>query len=158
MKPSSFITSFFIILFFGHTAYAQSSLIFDNAWVAEAPPVSKVMAAYMDIKNPTDEILTIVAATSENFERVEFHLSEHKNNIASMKHIHHLNIPAKGVLNLKAGSYHMMLFNPVKKLTAGEIVNFKFELNNGSIIDVVMPVKKQDIESLSNKHHSHQHH
>ena len=35
--------------------YADDALEIEDAWIAEAPPVSKVMAAYMEIENETSE-------------------------------------------------------------------------------------------------------
>lgn len=158
MRFQLFLSLLFSLLFFNHLAAAESGLTFEDAWVAEAPPVSKVMAAYMEIKNSSEQAHSIISASSDNFERIEFHQSTHINNIASMKQVHKLVIPAKGELELKAGGYHMMLFNPVKKLKAGDQVSFSFKLENGDVINVVMPVKKQDFSSSPHDHHSHEHH
>ena len=158
MKSPSLFTLFFLASFFNQTASAQSSLIIKNTWVAEAPPVSKVMAAYMEIENPSDQSLTIISATSDSFEQIEFHQSQHINNIASMKRMHRLVIPANGKLELKAGGHHMMLFKPVKKLKSGDHVSFSFKQENGNIVTVDAPVKKQDFNSSSNEHQSHEHH
>ena len=152
MKPQSFLTVFLVSLFFSHTAVAESSLTFDGAWIAEAPPSSRVMVAYMEIKNSGDQITKIVSATSESFKRISFHQTKQENDMAKMKHLDTLTIPAKGKLVLQAGSHHIMLFNPVKKLKAGDKVNLDLKLENGDTVKLTVPVKKQQMD------HSHMQH
>jgi copper(I)-binding protein len=152
MKLHSLLSLLFSLLFFSQAATAESALTFEGAWIAEAPPSSKVLVAYMEINNPGDQAVKIVSATSDNFTRISFHQTQQKNDMASMQHMDTLTIPAKGKLVLEAGSHHIMLFNPVKKLTAGDQVNLDFKLENGDVVNLVVPVKKQPMD------HSHMHH
>lgn len=153
MKLRSLLTALFITLFFSHTAIAESALTFEGAWIAEAPPSSRVMVAYMKINNAGDQTAKIVSATSENFKRISFHQTQQENDMAKMKHMSTLTIPAKGQLVLKAGSHHIMLFNPVKKLKAGDQVNLDLKLENGDMVNLVVPVKKQQMDHNSHMHH-----
>ena len=152
MKLRSLLTVFLITFFFSQTTFAASSLSFDGAWIAEAPPSSRVMVAYMKINNSGDQVAKIVSATSESYKRISFHQTQNENDMAKMKHLSTLTIPAKGQLVLKAGSHHIMLFNPVKKLKAGDKVNLDFKLENGDTVKLTVPVKKQQMD------HSHMHH
>jgi len=153
MKLQSLLSLLFAALFFSHSAAAESSLDFDGAWIAEAPPSSKVMAAYMEIKNSGDKVTKIVSATSENFKRITFHQTKNEGDMAKMEHMGTLTIPAKGKLVLKAGSHHIMLFNPVKKLKAGDQATLALKLENGDIISLVVPVKKQQMEMMDHSKH-----
>jgi len=155
MKSSPLLSLLFLLLFFSHTAAAESSLTFDGAWIAEAPPSSRVMVAYMKIKNSGDQIAKIISATSDNFKRISFHQTQQENEMAKMKHMSTLTIPAKGQLVLEAGSHHIMLFNPVKKLKAGDQVNLDLKLENGDVVNLVVPVMKQQMKQMD---HSHMHH
>ena len=152
MKLRSLLTAFLITLFFSHTTIAASALTFDGAWIAEAPPSSRVMVAYMKINNSGDQVAKIVSASSESYQRISFHQTQNENDMAKMKHMSTLTIPAKGQLILKAGSHHIMLFNPVKKLKAGDQVNLELKLENGDVTHIIVPVKKQPMD------HSHMHH
>ena len=158
MQPYRRLTLLFSLLFFSQITIAESTLIFEGAWIAEAPPVSKVMAAYMEISNPSDKITKIVSANSASFKKISFHQTQQKNGMASMKHIDTLAIPAKGKFILEAGSYHMMLFNPVKRFKAGDLVNFEFKLDSGDVIKLAVPVKKQMTDNMTHDHSQHQHH
>jgi len=119
-------------------------LQFSHVWVAEAPPASQVMVAYMTIKNPSSQNIEIKSCHSKLFSSIGFHQSVVVNGMAEMHHLPALSIPAHGSLSLKPGSYHMMLFNPVKTLHAGDKVNFIFTLGNGQTVTVPGVVKKPD--------------
>ncbi len=154
-KPSLFIGLLFLAPLFNTPAFADSGLSIEHAWVAEAPPMSKVMAGYMKVKNDSNTTVNIISATSPSFERIEFHQTQYKNDLAQMRKLEQLSIAANAELKLEAGSIHMMLFKPSKRLKAGDKVSYIFNLDNGKSISAIASVKK-----LSNKHsqHSHQHH
>ena len=117
-------------------------LVIEDAWIAEAPPVSKVMVAYMRLKNTGAETIEIAHAESELYSSIEFHETIHENGLARMIRHDTLNIPANNRLELKPGGPHMMLFNPTKRLTAGSTVNIKLTTKNNTIKTVTVPVKK----------------
>ncbi len=146
------LSVFFLALFAGKIAQAGPALIFENVWIAEAPPVSKVLAGYMSIKNTGDKDQKIISAQSNDFGSVEFHRTIEKNGMASMQHQASLLIPAGGNLIFKPGDYHMMLFKPVRKFRVGDKAIFKFQLENGHSINATAVVKKASADT------SHQHH
>jgi len=117
-------------------------LTFSKVWIAEAPPVSRVLAAYMKIENHTDEDIKISSATSPSFSSTAFHKTIFEDGMAKMRHQDSLIIPANGSLELKRGELHMMLFNPVTPLREGDNVSFSFELDNQNSITVDARVKK----------------
>ena len=139
-------------LIFSQPVFAGSGVSIENAWIAEAPPVSKVLAAYMEFKNNNNQAVSIVSAESESFERTEFHQTQYKNDMAKMQKQDNLTIPANSRLEFEPGGHHIMLFNPLKKLKAGDKVNFLFKLDNGESIETLATVKRQ------NMNHSHDHH
>lgn len=139
-------------LLFSQPVFSDSGFKIENVWIAEAPPVSKVLAGYMEIENESNQAVNIISAESENFERIEFHQISYQKNLARMQQLERLSIPAKSELEFEVGKHHMMLFNPVKKLKAGNKVNFVFKLDNGKLIKATAIVKKHQHS------HSHQHH
>ncbi len=140
-KPLSY--SLLIILCFFKSAYASdSALLVENAWIAEAPPVSKVMVAYMTLSNPGDELIEIIAAESDNYSSIEFHETVHEDGLAKMMRHDSLKILPKKSLQLKRGGQHLMLFNPTKRLKAGDIVTIQLMMKNDIYQTVSIPVKK----------------
>ena len=132
---------------------SSSSLSFKDAWISEAPPVSKVLAAYMKILNHSDKAIVINTIESEDFSRIEFHRTIHENDIAKMRQQKILTVPESGSLTLEPGSYHLMLFNPVKRMTAGDSSIFTVNTADDQKFETKVTVKKSN-----SNHHQHQHH
>ncbi len=58
------ITALLLLTLAGTTATAgESGLVIGEPWVREGPPNARVLAGYMILRNPTDQIQTIVAAS-----------------------------------------------------------------------------------------------
>ncbi len=132
-----------IILCFFKSAYAtDSALLVENAWIAEAPPVSKVMVAYMTLKNPGQKSVEIIAAESDIYSSIEFHETVHEDGLAKMVRYGSLIIPPNKVLQLKRGGLHLMLFNPTKQLKSGDTVNIRLTTKDNTYQTILVPVKK----------------
>ena len=144
-----------ILLLSCSKSFAQSSLTFKQPWIAEAPPVSKVLAAYMEITNNTDKTIVITAISSEDFSRIEFHRTIHENDIAKMQHQESLSRPAHGSLKLEQGSYHLMLFNPARALRAGSSSIFRVTTENNQQHEISVAVKKSNTDQIDHSHHHH---
>ena len=147
MKKANLFT--FILFFFSflNSIYADEAsdvnhLVIEDAWIAEAPPVSKVMVAYMRLKNTGTETIEIIHAESDLYSSIEFHETIHENGLARMIRHDTLSIPANNKLELKPGGPHIMLFNPTKRLTAGSTADIKLTTKNNKIITFTVPVKK----------------
>ncbi len=151
MKKTNLLT--FILIFFSYinSIYADASndkasdvnrLIIEDAWIAEAPPVSKVMVAYMRLINTGTKTIEIIHAESSLYSSIEFHETIHENGLARMIRHDTLKIPANNKLELKPGGPHIMLFNPTKRLTAGSTAEIKLTTKNNKVITVTVPVKK----------------
>ena len=134
-------------------AIADDGLEIDDAWIAEAPPVSKVMAAYMEIENETREERAATSMQCSEFERTEFHRTIEEDGIARMQHQPVLRIAAGSELELKPGSYHVMLFNPARPMAAGDSTRCSMTFDDGTSISFELDVKKTAIEDHSHHHH-----
>ncbi|HHJ35010.1 MAG TPA: copper chaperone PCu(A)C [Gammaproteobacteria bacterium] len=140
----NFITALmFLLSTSGSSAYAdQPALSLKDAWIAEAPPVSKVMVAYMTIINDAAEDITIVRAESELYSSIEFHETKREDGIARMLRHDKLTIPAGSSITLKRGGKHLMLFNPGKRLKAGDTVDIKLTTASNTSQTFAVSVKK----------------
>ena len=126
----------------GQPLVNNTPLIIEGAWIAEAPPVSKVMVAYMSIKNTGSEDLEIIHAESDVYSSIEFHETVHEGDMARMVRHDSLQIDAGSELELKRGGPHLMLFNPVRRLRAGDTVDIELTLYNRQTFTITVPVKK----------------
>jgi len=132
---------------------ADDKLEIDDAWIAEAPPVSKVLAAYMEIENETRQDRQATSMQCKEFERAEFHRTVEKDGMARMEHLQVLNIPANSELELEPGGYHIMLFNPERRLLAGDKTNCSMKFDDGTTINFDLDIRKSPVEDHSHHHH-----
>ena len=126
-----------------------------DAWVREAPPNAKVMAAYMTIENHTNKEKVLTGATSPAFDKIEIHKTVHKGDMATMEEQKELSIATHGTVKMQPGGLHLMLYTPSKKLTAGDSVSFTLKFSDGSTSMVDAEVKKA---TDSSGHHHHEMH
>lgn len=124
-----------------------------KAWIQEAPPSSTVHGGFMTILNRGDEAMTITSVESPSYEEVQMHKSEEKDGMASMIRQKELKIPAHSVLELKPGSYHLMLMKPEKKMKAGDEVKLIIHFSNGEQISQIATVQKKS-DAMSGMDHS----
>lgn len=123
--------------------FTQSTeLTVSDAWIREAPPVSKVHAAYMTIHNPTDKSVTLITASSPLYSNIEFHRTVMENGVMRMLQEESLRIPADAELRLEPEGIHMMLFNPGQPLKAGDKVPFTLNFSDQMNADITVIVKK----------------
>lgn len=130
-------------------------LSIDDAWIREAPPVSKVQAAYMKFHNSSNKDIVLTTASSPLFSRIEFHRTENDNGVMRMLQEKHLTIQAKSELHLQPEGTHMMLFNPGRPLKSGDKVPFTLTFSDQQQLDVILIVKKAT--GAAHQHH-HGHH
>ncbi|MFK5914330.1 MAG: copper chaperone PCu(A)C [Woeseiaceae bacterium] len=148
MKLLTISILFNLLISLNAFATSTDSLQFINAHIPEAPPNASVMAGYMEIHNPTDKNIDIIAIDSSSFNSIEMHQSKEIDGFAKMLPQKKLSIPAKGKLILTAGSYHLMLIKPVKWFNHGEQITLNFSLSNSSKISINIGVKKSASPSM----------
>jgi hypothetical protein len=124
-------------------AMADSTLQVENAWVREAPPKAHMMAAYMTLKNTGSGDAVLTQVGSPAFGHVMLHKSEVVDGVARMIHQDEIVIPAQGSVELKPGSFHLMMPAPEKRLVEGDRVDFVLTFSNGDTIRVQADVRKK---------------
>ena len=67
-------------------ANACAELEVANAWIRMPAPNAKMLAAYMSVKNPSDQSILIQGLSSDAFNVVEMHTSEVVDGVAKMRH------------------------------------------------------------------------
>ena len=132
----------FISAFISPVHADEAGLTVENAWISEAPPVSKVMVAYMTISNKSNEAIDIIKAESDLYSSIEFHETIHEDGMARMVRWDKIIIPANDSIQLKRGGKHFMLFNPTKHLKAGDTVKMKLTTSDKKTKIISVPVEK----------------
>lgn len=148
---------YFVLVYtaFAGQLCATEQIGIQNAWLPEAPPVMKIMAGYLVIKNPTDKIVNIVKVTSPDFQTVEMHESVIKDGMARMIKQPQVAIPAKSQIEFKSGGLHLMLINKKRKLKTGDEVLLTFEFDKGKKVTTKAMVKPASADTMDHSHHQH---
>ncbi len=138
----------FLISFLSFSALAEQTVTTENAWLREAPPTVKVWAAYMTLKNPTDQDMVLIDADSPAFENLMFHKTEIIDGIAKMHHADHIVIPAHSSFEFKPGEYHIMLMGRKIPLKEGDEVKLTLIFKNLERQEITAVVKKSSNENM----------
>ena len=134
---------------------AEAAIQIENAWIQEPPPGVSVLAAYGRISNHSDQALALVRASSPDFARIEIHRSIVKDDRVSMEKLGRLPIPAHGFAALMPGDYHLMLFEPARRLVAGDNVSLQLYFDNGQSHDATARVERGRPQNHKPRQHNH---
>ena len=111
------------LLFFSLAASAE--IIIKDAWVRTTVEEQRVTGAFMQISS--DKTAKLVAVNSPAAETAEVHEMSMQGDVMKMRRLNELVIGAGKSIELKPGSYHIMLMNLKKPVQAGSIVNLNLE-------------------------------
>lgn len=148
-----FLTLIYALLSLPPMFAAEPALQMEDAWIQEPPPGVSVLAAYGRIRNHSDQPLALLRASSPDFARIEIHRSIVKDDRVSMEKLSRLAIPANGFTELMPGDYHLMLFEPARRLVAGDSVSLRLYFDDGQSHSATARVERR----RQHKHQSHKH-
>lgn len=123
-------------------AGARAELDASDAWIRHLPPAVPVRAGYVVITNPSASPITIVAAESPAFARVEFHHSVERDGTLRMERVESVTIEPGTRLAFEPGGLHLMLIEPRASLKSGDLVELALRLDDGRVLRLEMPVHR----------------
>lgn len=148
MKPASLLrlAAFLALfcLFLGASATAVSET---DGLEAIAPwvrwlPAGLPAAGYVTLLNSSAADSYFVGASSRDYKKIELHQSFTAPDGASrMRPVRRLCVPAGGQVALAPGSYHLMLFEPQRKIEPGDTVTIELVFADGRCLPVSFSVK-----------------
>ena len=153
MKLTATLLCGWLYLFIAGSTLAAPTMDITDSWVREAPPASRVLAAYRQIINLTDSDLSVTGITSPDFEAAELHRTVVEDGVARMLPVPDLTVPAGGSIMLEPGGLHLMLFDPVRPLQQGDTVTLVLHRSDAICITLSVPV----LRSTGTEHVHHQH-
>lgn len=101
-------------------APAMAQVTVTDAWVRGTVPGQKVTGAFMRITSVTDA--TLVSASSPAAKVVEIHEMAMDGGVMKMRAVDKVALPAGKSVELKPGSYHVMMMDITQPLAEGQIV------------------------------------
>ena len=123
-------------------ATAQAQVTVKDAWVRATVPQQKATGAFMQIRNTSDAERKLVKATSPISDKVQLHTHMNENGVMKMREIPEIVVPASGKVELKPGSYHIMLIEMKSELKEGDLVPISMSFDDGSTSEVEATVRK----------------
>ncbi len=134
--------------------FKLGQLVIVHPWARATPPGAKVAGGYLTIENNGTENDRLVAATAEIAGRVDVHEMAVDNGVMKMRPLTDgLEIPAGGSVELKPGSYHMMMMDLTGPLKAGESIAGTLTFEKAGTVDVtyvVGPIGSSDAPEEGN--------
>jgi len=110
-----------------------------DVWLRATPGSANASAGYAHIANSgngSDRLLSVTTAAAG---MAHVHKSAEQDGIMTMSMVDALEIPAKGAVDLKPGSYHIMLMGVRKPLNVGDNVEMTFTFERAG--KIVVPAK-----------------
>jgi copper(I)-binding protein len=140
-------------------AAAQAQVTVKDAWVRATVPQQKATGAFMQLQSTKDTKL--VSASSPLTPNVEVHEMAMQDNVMKMRQVPAIELPAGKVVELKPGSYHVMLMNLQKPVSVGDTVplTLSFEGKDGKreTVEVQAPVRPLNSNAAPAAHGGHTH-
>lgn len=158
MKTLVRILSLLPLLFAGFAANAAdhgAHVMAHDAWVRAVPPASRMSAAYMQLMNHGSMADRLVGASSPIANVCEIHNVTSKDGMMQMYKVDGVEVPANGSVDLKPGSYHVMLIDLKQTPAEGENVEVTLQFEHAGAVTLNIPVKAGAMKPMDHGHHNH---
>ena len=112
--------------------YAAEVITITKAHIRATAPGQKVSGAFMTLANASSIPYALTSVSFNAAGMVELHETSMDGKMMKMRRISQVDIPANGSVELKPGSYHVMLMGLDKGLTAGTIETLTLTFSDNS--------------------------
>ena len=141
MKKMLLILSF--LMTFPLSVMAQAGdIVVSGEWARPILIAGRPGGAFFHIKNNGGEADKLVGASSSIASRVEIHTHNMVDGVMKMRQVEGgLEIPAGGEVELKPGSYHIMLFETDNKYAPGDKIDLQLQFEKAGTIEKTLEVR-----------------
>ena len=134
--------------------FSVGSLTISPPWSRATPPGAKVAGGYMMITNASGEADRLVSATADIAARVEIHEMAVVDGVMKMRPLDDgVEVPAGGMVELKPGSYHIMLMGLTGALKEGEVFGGTLTFEKAGSVDVTYQIGAMGSDMAPDHHH-----
>jgi hypothetical protein len=136
----------------GCTSGSGASVTITEPWARASSAMAAAGAAYMTIENTGSEADALVGAASPAAEIVEVHETvamgsqapgaSAEGGMMGMQPVARLEIPAGGTVELKPGSYHVMLIDLAQELKPGDEIEITLTFEKAGEVTVTAEVRE----------------
>jgi hypothetical protein len=128
-----------------------------DAWIREAPPNAKVLAAYFTIENHAPWADALTGVTSAGFGKIEIHRTEIKDGVARMLPQPELTLPSHETVKLEPNGLHLMLMEPKSAVRAGDRMTLQLTFKSAKPLSIEVDVRKAHDGAEHAHEHPHHH-
>lgn len=101
-----------------------------DAWIRLLPGPAPA-GGYFVLHNAAAQPAVLVGAASAAFGHVMMHKTTEERGVSRMAHVERVEVPAGGTAAFAPGGYHLMLMQPVRRLSPGERIQMTLEFAGG---------------------------
>jgi copper(I)-binding protein len=130
----------------------ESSVVASNGWVRAVPPGTRVSAAYLELKNNGSKDDRLISASSPLAGVVELHNVRSDAGVISMYPVEGIPLPAGGGVELKPGSYHIMLIDLQHQPKPGDTVEVVLQFEQAGSLVLDLPVNASPAGGMGHHH------
>lgn len=114
-----------------------------DAWIPQ--PATNTSAMFGKVMNSGSEPVKLTGGSAPDVAMVQVHEFVKQGNTEVMQEVPGgLEIPAGGSVELKSGSYHVMLMDVSADWKVGDEIPVTLNLSNGETVEVTAPVKARE--------------
>jgi copper(I)-binding protein len=133
--------------------YKLGPLVIDHPWSRATPKGAAVAGGYMKITNTGTTPDRLLGGSAEVAKRFELHEMSMEGGVMKMRELSNgLEIPPGATVELRPGSYHVMMQNLSRQLTKGERVKASLTFEKAGKIDIEFAVDAVGGGAKEHKH------
>ena len=144
MKPSTLFPVLLLALVAGSASahdFKLGSLVIDHPWSRATPKGAPVAGGYMKITNNGTTPDRLTGGTTDAAKRFEIHQMSMDGGVMKMRELPDgLEIPPGKTVELKPGSYHVMMMNLAKPFVKGDRVKASLIFEKAGKVDIEFTV------------------
>jgi len=121
----------------------EDKIKINNVWMRTSSQ-NMATALYFTIENTSEKADTLFRVDSDIAGKVEIHETYSRGDMMGMQKVDFLAIKSKKILELKPGSYHVMLMKLKEDVNDGDKENFVLHFKQAGEINVTATAKKSN--------------
>jgi len=121
----------------------EDKIKINNVWMRTSSQ-NMATALYFTIENTSEKADTLFRVDSDIAGKVEIHETYSQGDMMGMQKVDFLAIKSKKILELKPGSYHVMLMKLKEDVNDGDKENFVLHFKQAGEINVTATAKKSN--------------
>lgn len=122
--------------------YKIGPLVINQPWSRATPRGAPVAGGYFKVTNTGTTPDRLVGGSAENAKRFEIHEMSMDGGVMKMRELSNgLEIPPGATVELKPGSYHIMMMNPSRPLAKGDRIKGTLVFEKAGKVDVEFVVE-----------------